>query len=1620
MESKLNEFETLKGYINRDEHQALAAYLSDRKNKDLVNKRDIKPYRGRTLLHHAVMAAKPQCVKALLDCGAKTFIADFDFKTPMQLASDTGYEDQSKASSSYDCLKHLIKNLTKFTEADLDESLAIAIQSYKHAPKGSNVQNLVVATGCVSLLVGVDLLPDLHHNQVKFFGHMHSIKGSIKNKWSDKEATLLEGWSTGKFLTTRLRILFQLLVKLSWCSDTDSRARFRLVKQEFCVTIETFQIYAARKLFVTVPSLRLDQLNSDLAQNVMGRIRALEIGELVLAAGWDGHALYVAYQKRDNDIIKRIDNLGEGVGYDNNVFLPACHNLSKDEYYSYFVSKTAQSRFSQDFYSELTYIQDCNNSAMPIVYTAAAITEALQKDEVRKRTSEIWKKLYALESASQEPQSERARDFKLPFLPLQTVGNCTLESYQLGGKNRTQQHYTWLNAEECALANPSFTKNGVTKFVRLESRYLSSPMVPFYIKNNLRQHFREKYTTLPSVTRDKTFKIKEHIVSLANHNPSIYREDEQERQREYYSNAHVNSGRIDLASLVQPNQKERQSVVIVGQVGLGKTTLCLHILHQWASFPRERLKRGLGDKFNLFCHVKLRNLSEERYPKAEAPYSLNDIIQRECFEGVVSNLQLGDKLDELIRNDKVLWLLDGFDELALPDHLQEVWHELLELARCRLVTTRPYRMPDFETTKTVGLVPYQQDDIDRFVTNYFTDAAMSASLSKFIQSAQAIRPHIRTPGNLSMLCMLWENDHEQLKVKSTITITQLFYEFLKVNARSHLSKMGVSVDHLKKLGEIFAFANTTLKCYQKLAYYMKLNNQREVSEERLLTYLGKSNAPNAIAKMLEYGFLVETGASTDRYYVFSHSSFLDFFCAMFLYHKLSSKYFKDVLSLIGANKYENNYALVLRFLSGFVHQSFDGIAVSDKAVRLKIVSNFWKSVEQSPCDISYYYHTKLLIAFLQEIPSQTIVSEHSEKLKTISNRSLDELQRYHWGTCDCSVDLHQSSKSLIDHLIQCPVVLELLAEKAGFFDAIMNRWSLDGGLKSATAIKVLSGFVGSVGLDHQAFKLRLLSPFKCLKVTIANAARGAFTQLASEEKLTVADINWLLDSYLELPRLMKIFTLASKVIATDVHCVGQVLTAITDKAVLDKQNLSPFTGKYRFDSGLQAYLDIVIQLSVDSFNPTFNEILKQTLIRLVTHCDGPEVDFYDSFLEPDVNQFGYSTRQRCFVTKILFELISKKQENTLVAIFTELTTSLEKSQVVLPSTIFAVFSHLALLVQHPKLTQKGKDTVVNLLEQYHQRTSVPVAYSDDESKAKDTAVQNSIIIVFLTFLLPAYQDQDKSNKFETLFNKINNVLMPPVNYDNRPLQIIALKALAKIAEPTNLLSNNDVDRIKKLLNSIPLKHEESNWVSRDHEYVKLLKNAFLAYQLPYPEMESNVLSDAPPSVLNSQPSTVFQVPYSQVLQADIKTSFDAFVGQPTDDNAAALLEKITRFNRKPCIIVTADALRLGDYSEALNWPPADKLKIIECFLWRCFSTKWRLLSDVYLSSMGASRPVNNNTFIFDPIGPIPRLAQEIVASNKVISYEDVTTQWQFFSTVPAAQALPEPTEAMQPERQPHN
>ena len=158
----------------------------------------------------------------------------------------------------------------------------------------------------------------------------------------------------------------------------------------------------------------------------------------------------------------------------------------------------------------------------------------------------------------------------------------------------------------------------------------------------------------------------------------------------------------------------KSRILILGEAGSGKTTICQYIAYSWACDTLWQ------NRFEWLFYIKMRNLNKDIYPSREKDYVLIDIIINECFkESTFIEIDRRKLEFQIAHSSKVLWILDGCDERIIPSHLSTIERDLLSKPNL-LLTSRPYGTHNCHYDMKVKVQDFTDDDVKTYIEKYFS------------------------------------------------------------------------------------------------------------------------------------------------------------------------------------------------------------------------------------------------------------------------------------------------------------------------------------------------------------------------------------------------------------------------------------------------------------------------------------------------------------------------------------------------------------------------------------------------------------------------------------------------------------------------------------------------------------------------------------------------------------------------------------------------------------------------------------------------------------------------------------------------------------------------------------
>ena len=346
------------------------------------------------------------------------------------------------------------------------------------------------------------------------------------------------------------------------------------------------------------------------------------------------------------------------------------------------------------------------------------------------------------------------------------------------------------------------------------------------------------------------------------------------------------SSEIGVDDIFGSSEKDNDSLVLVeGSPGIGKSTFCLKLAHDWANGERSR-------NFPIFKLVFLLKCRDMK----------GDIVE-DIFEQLLPE-DLKEKTKEVLVNflgdfnnqKQILIILDGLDEL--PEKLEDRVNKVLgrkKLSFCYvLATTRQekgiHTREEFKFDLCLAIEGFSEENSFEYIRKHFRNIGTGHSskgerLIEEIKQKPLLGELRSNPLNLLLLCVVYE-DHEGSLPSS---ITELYQTIVRCLLRRYCAKEELKApekdDDLDKQFEIAILA------LGELAWKCLLNDRLSFYEDEL-EELERSNE-NIVARRLGLVYKEESlkRLKPRHTYIFLHKTFQEYLAASYIAHNLRASAF---------------------------------------------------------------------------------------------------------------------------------------------------------------------------------------------------------------------------------------------------------------------------------------------------------------------------------------------------------------------------------------------------------------------------------------------------------------------------------------------------------------------------------------------------------------------------------------------------------------------------------------------------------------------------------------------------------------------------------------------------------
>ncbi|EXU98735.1 NACHT and HEAT repeat domain protein [Metarhizium robertsii] len=455
---------------------------------------------------------------------------------------------------------------------------------------------------------------------------------------------------------------------------------------------------------------------------------------------------------------------------------------------------------------------------------------------------------------------------------------------------------------------------------------------------------------------------------------------------------------VDLSKIFDAQQnkggKQPRRILIRGRAGVGKTTLCKKIVHDFYT-PETELHCSWTRLFDRLLWVPLRNLKLGN-TRDTPGYNLEKLLLHEFFSRPTSEPEFAREVSESMTAvaNRTLFLLDGLDEilhdLSSSGDMYAFVQELLSQPNV-IITSRPSAAglsrgvspPDLEL-ETVGFYP---DQVDEYVRMAFADTHKVEQVRNFLKQHWLIQGLVRIPIQLDALCYTWNDRLET--VPDTMTSMYELIE-LKLWKKDVVHRLGLrredneplSEDDLQSVGREYVEKRVPeeMSLLEGLGFSGLINNIIDFQETHVKMIAGQSSAGFLYSKTCrDVSFLRSSDSSlatADQRHHFIHLTFQEYFAARYFVKQWKSKRnlvtirFKNearsnivdvsVEDFVRDEKYNASYDIFWRFVAGLLGENDDQIC------------DFFYMVQNEPRDLLGPVHQRLVIHCLSEISLQKV------------------------------------------------------------------------------------------------------------------------------------------------------------------------------------------------------------------------------------------------------------------------------------------------------------------------------------------------------------------------------------------------------------------------------------------------------------------------------------------------------------------------------------------------------------------------------------------------------------------------------------------------------------------------
>ena len=382
------------------------------------------------------------------------------------------------------------------------------------------------------------------------------------------------------------------------------------------------------------------------------------------------------------------------------------------------------------------------------------------------------------------------------------------------------------------------------------------------------------------------------------------------------SKGEAEGSEIEVDDIFGSSEEDNDPLVLVeGSPGIGKTTFCLKLAHDWANGAMPRNFPSFKLVFLLKCRDMQGDIVEDIFEQL-----LPDDLKEKTKEVLVNFL------GDLNNQKQILIILDGLDEL--PEKLEDRVNKVLgrkKFSLCYvLATTRQekgiHTREQFQFDTCLAIEGFREENSFEYIRKHFRNIGTEHSskgerLIEEIKQNPLLGELQSNPLNLLLLCVVYE-DHEGSLPSS---ITDLYQTIARCLLRRYCAKEELKASEKDEdLDKQFEIAILALG---ELAWKCLLNDRLSFYEDEL-EELEKSNENMIVARRLGLVYKEESlkRLKPRHTYSFLHKTFQEYLAASYIAHNLRASVFHVVDDQLKFDDVTGKFRRVFLFVCGILRE----------------------------------------------------------------------------------------------------------------------------------------------------------------------------------------------------------------------------------------------------------------------------------------------------------------------------------------------------------------------------------------------------------------------------------------------------------------------------------------------------------------------------------------------------------------------------------------------------------------------------------------------------------------------------------------------------------------------------